>query len=157
MRKKIQVIIEKTNKKLGKKGSIIKVSQGYALNYLIPNNLAQFATKGKIKHINMLQKLEEEKLQEQYNKAYEVQKNLAEVAKISIKKKYGEQQQIFGSINEKEIIEEIFNYTGEKLEKKQISLPEIKKLGIFNIEIQIFNDIITNLKLQVLPEDININ
>lgn len=156
MSKKLQVIIEKTHKKLGKRGDIICVSQGYALNYLIPNSIAKVATKGKLKHLSMLKKLEKFKLEKEYNKAYKIQQNLAEIAKISIRKKFGDQEQIFGSINEKEIQEHIFHITGEKLEKKQIYLPEIKTIGIFNIEIQILNDITANLKLQILPEDINI-
>lgn len=157
MSRKIQVIINRSNTKLGKKGNVIKVKQGYALNYLIPNNLAEQVTQGKLKHLEMLKLIETSKLQTEYNKAYKVEKSLSRITKISLTKKLGKQKQIFGKITEKEIIEKIYLYTGEQIEKKQIIIPSMKEVGIYNLQVKILNHISTNHQIQVLPLNLNTN
>lgn len=154
MSKKIAVIIRKDNKTLGNKNSVIKVAQGYAFNYLIPNKLADLATPGRLKHLQMLKQIEQSKSASETNKALITQKYLEKVAKISIQKQVGEKQQIFGSIGDKEIINQIKNYTGIILDKKQILLPEIKNAGTYILKVQILNDVYTNLKLQILSSEI---
>nr|QCI07406.1 ribosomal protein L9 [Leiomenia cribrosa] len=157
MKRKTKVIIKQNINKLGKKGDIINVARGYAFNYLIPNHFAELATVGKLKHLKMFEKIKNIKLEAEKIEAKNMQKNLEKISKISIKKKVGDNQQIFGSVNEKEIIKQINNYTGYELEKKQINIPNIKSIGIYTIKIDLFNNIFTNLKLQVLPEEIEIN
>ena len=157
MSKKIKLIIKKSDTKLGKKGNIIKVSQGYAFNYLIPKNLAEILTPGQIKHLAMIQKIETSKIKLEQEKASILQKNLERIDKISITKKSGKKNRIFGSINEKEIIEQLYKYTGEKLEKKQLIIQEIKEVGTYHIQMKIFNNMMTACKLQVLPANIKLN
>nr|BCB14997.2 50S ribosomal protein L9 [Grateloupia asiatica] len=142
--------------KLGQEGKAINVAPGYAFNYLIPNKIASLATKGILKHANMLAEIQNQKKEIIKIKATELQKQLREITKISIKKKTGDKQYIFGNISSKEITEKIFNYIGIKLDKKkkQIEAPEIKKIGIYIIKIHILDDIIANIKLQVLPTNI---
>nr|YP_009398555.1 ribosomal protein L9 [Lophocladia kuetzingii]ARW67741.1 ribosomal protein L9 [Lophocladia kuetzingii] len=61
MKKKINVIITKDKYQQAKKGSIVKVSSGYAFNYLIPNQIAELATKGRIKHTKMFEDIKQKK------------------------------------------------------------------------------------------------
>nr|QOS04535.1 50S ribosomal protein L9 [Sarcopeltis skottsbergii] len=152
MKKSIEIILTNSNNQLGKRGDIIKVASGYAFNYLIPKHLAELVTKGKLKHHHMIQRIEDKQLKEKAIQARKIQTQLQKISKISISKKFGERQQIFGSINEKEILNTIFNYTGQKFEKKQIKLQEIKNLGIYHINIQILNNISVEIKLQILPK-----
>lgn len=154
MKKKIQLILNHTINNLGIRGHIIQVKPGYAFNYLIPNNIAKIATKKSIQHAQLFEAINEKKIQENKIKAKEIQNKLEILKKISIKKKIGENRNFFGSINEKEISIEILKYTGYKLDKKQIKIPEIKKIGIYTIEIQIIYNHIINTKLQILPENI---
>lgn len=156
MSKKIAIIIKHTDTKIGKRGEVIKVFPGYAFNYLIPNGIAEIATKGKLKHLRMIQAIESSKLKEIHSSALILKNNLEQVPKISIKKTLGDKRQIFGRISEKEIISQIYKYTGKKLEKKHITIPEIKKVGVYNIKIQVFQDLTTNFKLLILPESKNL-
>nr|YP_010985909.1 ribosomal protein L9 [Grateloupia asiatica]WOL36827.1 ribosomal protein L9 [Grateloupia asiatica] len=151
MKKNIQIILNKTMPKLGQEGKIVNVAPGYAFNYLIPNRIGSLATKGTLKHANMLAEIQNQKKEIIKIKAKELQEKLINISKISIKKKTGDKQYIFGNISNKEITEEIFKYIGIKLDKKQIETPEIKKTGIYLIKIYIVDDIIANIKLQVLP------
>ncbi len=154
MKKNITVIIKNNNSKLGKRGEQLKVAPGYAFNYLIPNDLVEIATKGKIKHLNMFLDIEKQKKQNLKVKILKLKNYIEQIKKINIKKITGDNNQIFGSINEKEIINTIFNKTGYRLEKKQISIPDIKTTGIFTIIISLFDKETCNLMIQIIPKNI---
>nr|YP_010204071.1 ribosomal protein L9 [Ahnfeltia fastigiata]UAT97633.1 ribosomal protein L9 [Ahnfeltia fastigiata]UAT97837.1 ribosomal protein L9 [Ahnfeltia fastigiata] len=154
MKKNIEVIIKKTTPHLGDIGEFTKVALGYAHNYLIPNKIVEIATPGKLKNAKMFKLIRDKKIEEIKLKAYEVKSHLEKIQKISIKKKIGDHQQIFGSVTEKEIIEQILLYTGENIEKKQIQIPEIKEIGIYTMMITIIDQVTVTLKLQILPDNI---
>nr|YP_010986108.1 ribosomal protein L9 [Polyopes affinis]WOL37026.1 ribosomal protein L9 [Polyopes affinis] len=154
MKKSTQIILNKTILKLGKEGEIVKVAPGYAFNYLIPNTIATLVSIGKLKHAKMLNEIQNQRAEIIRIKAKQLQEKLENIAKISVKKKIGDKQWIFGHINDKEIVEEILKFTGIKLDKKQIQIPEIKTAGIYPIRIQILDNISVNMKLQVLPINI---
>nr|YP_009511349.1 ribosomal protein L9 [Gracilariopsis longissima]AXI97226.1 ribosomal protein L9 [Gracilariopsis longissima]UAD89142.1 ribosomal protein L9 [Gracilariopsis longissima] len=151
MKKKTTVILKKNFVNLGQMGNIVKVNLGYALNYLIPNNIAEIATIGKLRHYEMFLDIKNKKLNEIDNKMKVIQQKLNQITKISLKKKSGSNSQIFGSVSDKDIILSILYCTQEKLDKKNIYLPSIKKLGIYNINIILSSDIKVQLKLQILP------
>lgn len=152
MKKTIQVIIKNTNSPLGPVNTIKSVSLGYAFNYLIPNNIVEIASKGRIKHINMLQNIQSKQNKKINQQNLDIKSNLDEIKKISIRKKLGSNQQIFGSVTEYEISEKIFMLTGKQLDKKQITIPSIKEIGIYKINIKIEENISSEIKLQILPK-----
>nr|QCI04072.1 ribosomal protein L9 [Antithamnionella ternifolia] len=154
MKKNITVIVKQTHDNLGEKGQVLKVSPGYAFNYLLPNNLVELATKGKIKHFNMFTKIANQKKDIVKMEAIKLKNQIQQIKKISIKRKIGQQQQIFGSINEKDIIQKILEQTKSKLDKKQIQIPEIKNTGIFNILIKFIENESCYLQIQIVPENI---
>jgi len=154
MKKNIQIIIKKNIPHLGEPGTITKTRLGYALNYLIPNNIAEIATPGILKHAEMLKKIKSKQLEEIKIQANIIKTNLEQIPKISIKKKIGDHKQIFGSVSEKDIISYILDCTGQQLEKKQISMPDIKEIGIYTLRIKIIENVFVDLKLQILPTDI---
>ena len=153
-KKNITVIVKKTHINLGSQGDILKVSTGYAFNYLLPNNLVEIATKGKIKHFKMFNTIANKKKDILKANIVKIKNKIENIKKISIKKKTGKELQIFGSINEKDIIQEILQKTGNKLEKKQIEIPEIKNIGIFDITLKFIENESYFLKLQIIPENI---
>nr|YP_009296314.1 ribosomal protein L9 [Sebdenia flabellata]AOM65249.1 ribosomal protein L9 [Sebdenia flabellata] len=154
MKKNIPIILKKNINNLGKTGNIVNVKRGYAFNYLIPNRMGELATKGLLKHNNMLLDIKSKQIEKNKIEALVLKNKLETIAKISLKKKIGKDQQIFGSLNDKEILLKIEKCSDIKLEKKQISIPEIKKIGSYSIDIQISDIITANLKLQILPQDI---
>lgn len=151
MSKKI-IIILKDEKNKNQQEKIINVTRGYAFNYLIPQNIAEIATPGKLKHLNMLKQKQQKLQQINKEKAHITLKRLNIVNKITIKKKHGSKMQIFGQINEKEILKKIFEYTGYKLNKKQIYMPNIKTIGKYQIIIKLLDNVKTNLSLIIIPE-----
>nr|YP_010195632.1 ribosomal protein L9 [Gracilaria baiana]UAD83029.1 ribosomal protein L9 [Gracilaria baiana] len=151
MKKKITVILKKHLVNLGSVGSIVKVSSGYAFNYLIPYDFAYLATAGRLKHYKMFSSIKQRKLDEIKGKFQAIAQKLNKIAKISVKKKVGNTNQIFGSISDKEIISKILYITGEKLDKKNLYIPNIKKIGIYNLDIILTNEMRICIKLQVFP------
>ena len=154
MGKNTTIIIKKNQNHVGKYGEIKNVNTGYARNYLIPMKVVEIATKGKIKHIKMLEEKHNRLIRQKLNNSIKTQTYLEKISKIKIRKKISEKdsKQIFGSITEKEISEKIFRLTGINIEKKQILIPVIKNIGNHKIQIKITSNINANLKLQVLPE-----
>jgi len=154
MNKKIKIILKKDYLNIGKKNTIVNASRGYIFNYLIPQGIAEIATKNKIKHLNMFISIKEREVKKNLIKVENLYNNLLLMKKITLRKKIGENNLIFGSISEKEIINEIKKYTNINLDKKYIKIPEIKKIGIFSVEINLLHKKSFNLQLNIHPANI---
>lgn len=154
MKKYITVIVKKTHKQLGQKGQILKLAPGYIFNYLIPNDFVEIPTEGKIKHLAMFNSIEDRKKQSTIIQAEGIKKQVEAIQKINITKKVGDKKQIFGSVNDKEIINEIYKQTNQVIEKRYIKIPIIKTVGLFSLTIKLFNQQEFKLTIQVLPSNI---
>lgn len=154
MKKNIQVIIKQQKSHLGPINSLKNVPLGYAFNYLIPKNIVEIATKNKIKHLQMLERYKYKKENELYLQNITIKEHLQQIKKINIRKKIGQNRQIFGSIIENEIIQKINNLTQLSISKKQIQTPLIKTIGIYNLQITLDNKIDININLYILPLNI---
>nr|YP_010338404.1 ribosomal protein L9 [Bangia atropurpurea]UNJ18354.1 ribosomal protein L9 [Bangia atropurpurea] len=148
----IQIVLKENIQKLGKSNDIVTVAAGYARNFLIPNKMAAVATTGILNQQKLYAAIKEEKRKTAKEDSIKIKQLLEEIQKFSISKKTGDGETIFGSVTEKEISQIIKNTTNVDIDKQNIILPEIKTIGIYNIEIKLFNQIIANIQLQVLPE-----
>lgn len=148
----MKVILLDNIKGVGKKDEVINASDGYARNFLFPKKLAIEA------NTENMSKLSAKKNSEQFKK--NVEKDNAEKLKIklkditlNIKVKAGENGKIFGGVTSKEISENLKNQYKIEIDKKKIELKDtIKNLGIFNINIKLFEGVIANLKINVISE-----
>nr|YP_009392561.1 ribosomal protein L9 [Caloglossa monosticha]ARW61123.1 ribosomal protein L9 [Caloglossa monosticha] len=154
MSKKVQIILKKNCEKIGKKNNIAYVSKGYALNYLIPNKIAIMATQKNIQNFKKFELIEKQKIEENKNKIEKLIIELNNIHKLIIVKKIGENQHIFGSVTDKEIIEKIKDYVGIQLDKKYVQIPNIKKIGNFNIEIRLQYQKFCIIQIHILPANI---
>nr|YP_010337610.1 ribosomal protein L9 [Dixoniella grisea]UNJ17195.1 ribosomal protein L9 [Dixoniella grisea] len=151
VKKTIQVLLRQDVSKLGKNGSIAKVSKGYARNYLLPNQIAVIATSNIIENAEKQALINAEKLKQEIEQAQLKKVFMDSIKKLTIKKKVGKDNLIFGSVSDKEIASLLLMKTGEVINKQNISIPEIKTTGIYNIIVQLYPSIISNLQLQVIP------
>ena len=147
----MKVILKQNVPSLGKTGDLIKVNDGYARNLLIPKGLAIEANEKNIKTLqheknNILQKnLKEHKTAESMALA------LANVT-ITLSRKVGDQDKIFGSVTTKDI-ELALKEKGYEIDRKMIVHDEqIKSLGEFKIKIKLLSGVDTELKLIVIGE-----
>lgn len=154
MPKYTTVIVKKTQAKLGVQGEILKLAPGYVFNYLLPNNLVELASKNKIKHYQMFDIIAKKKKENILNEANKIKQQIIKIEKISIVKKIGDQNNIFGSINSKDIINEIAKHTGYELDKKSIEIPPIKSSGSFSLLIKSLDSQDYNIIIQIIPQNI---
>lgn len=148
----MKVILTQEVKKLGGKGQILEVSDGYARNYLIPQGLAEEATKTKIKEIQEKSIKEEKKKSSEKDKA-EALKNKLQGKKVEIRVKAGAGDKLFGAVTTREIADLIQAEFGVSIDKKKIEMDEsIKHLGQYKIRLKIYPSVQAELKLVVSPE-----
>ena len=118
----MQLILKKDVQNVGEAGDLINVKDGYARNYLIPNNLAEVATEGAMaareRNIQRIKAKSEKLHKEALEKAEKIE--AAEV--ITLSAKAGESGKLFGTITTKKLAEELLNKSGVEVDKKTITL-----------------------------------
>lgn len=145
----MEVILKEDVKKLGPKGKVIKVSDGYARNYLFPRGLAEEATEGNKKQLKLQEKAQKKKQIEEASEAKEIAREL-EKEKFVISVKAGESGRLFGSVTTKDIADAV-NKTGYMIDKRKIELSEnIKSLGTHNIRVRLYENVTANIRIQVI-------
>ena len=144
------VILKRDVKGTGKAGEVVKVSDGYARNMLIPKGYAIEATKG---NINTLEKVKAKQAEEEAaaKAAAEEQAEKIEKIDVTILTKAGTGGRLFGSITTKEISAELERQHGIKIDKKKMSLESpIKALGVFNVPIKLYSGVNAELTVKVV-------
>ena len=147
----MQVILIEDVPSLGKMGDLVKVSDGYARNCLIPQKKAVYATE---KNVNTLDHQKRE-VQDRVAKVKKGADKLAqEIAQLSctFTKAVGESGKLFGSVTSMDI-EDFLKENGIEVDRKKILLEEpIKSVGMFTVPIKLHSDIVAHLKVWVVQE-----
>ena len=145
----MKVILLQDVKSLGKKGDIVKVSDGYARNMLLPKGLAKEATEGNIRSLEKQKAIAAEKLEEQKAAAKEMAAKLEKIT-LKIESKGGDSGKLFGSITSKDIAEALEKQEGMKIDKKKIEMKTpIKQAGETEVTLKLFTEISAQLKVSV--------
>ena len=148
----MKVILKQDIKGVGKKDQIINANDGYARNYLFPKNLAVPADKGNLANLQSKQASEELKKELEKQAALENAKKIENIL-LKLPVKSGGNGKVFGSITAKEIVQNLEKQYGIKVDKKKVLLQEpIKILGMFTIEIKLYDGVIAKLKVNVIGE-----
>lgn len=145
----MKVILLQDEKKLGKKGDVIEVSEGYARNYVLPKKIGVEATSKNLNDLK-LQKANADKVAlEQLNDAKALAAVLAE-KNVEVKMKAGEGGRAFGSVSSKEIAAECKVQHGIEIDKKKIVLPEaLKNFGMYEVNVKLHPQVTAVLKVHV--------
>ena len=150
----MKVILTRDYEKLGNAGDILNVKDGFANNYLIPNNIADHATKGNIKQMEIVKK---SLVKKEAGNIAEAKKLLALIdnAKIIIKVNSSPEGRLFGSITNKDIAEKILEEKKIDLDRKKIELEEhIKEVGIYNVTVKLYKDVKATIQLEIASDDV---
>ena len=146
----MQLILKKDVQNVGEAGDLINVKDGYARNYLLPNNLAEIATEGALgareRNIQRI-KAKSEKL---HKEALEKAEKIEKIEVIELSAKAGESGKLFGTITTKKLAEELLNKTGVEVDRKTIILDNpINKIGEFLMTIKLSSKVKAQLKVVV--------
>jgi len=143
------VILLKDVKGTGKAGEVVKVSDGYARNMLLPKGLAKEATEGNVRNLEKQKAIAEEKRAEQKAAAKVQAEKMSEIT-VVIKTKGGDNGKLFGSITSKDIADALEKQEGIKIDKKKIELASpIKQTGETEVTVKLFPEVSTVLKVSV--------
>ena len=145
----MKIILLQDEKKLGKKGQTIEVSEGYARNYILPKKIGVEATSKNMNDLKLQKANEEQKAAEQLQAA----KDLAEVLatkQVVVKIKAGEGGRTFGSVSSKEIAVACEEQHGIEIDKKKIQLTEsLKSFGSYEVNVKLHPQVTAKLTVKV--------
>ena len=146
----MKVILTQDIKGVGKKDEVINANDGYARNFLLPRKLAVEANAQNMSLLQGRKNSADFKKEQEKEKAIKLKEELLKI-ELKIKVKVGENGKIFGSITSKEIATEIQKQYNIEIDKKKILLKDpIKEIGVFNIEIKLYEGIIGKLKIAII-------
>ena len=147
----MEVILREHVDNLGKRGEIVKVADGFARNYLLPRKLALPATDGNRKHVERERKIMETREAEEKAAAESISTRLAAVD-ISIARRVGDTEQLYGSVTAADIVE-FLKGKGFEVDRRKLILPEpLKALGEFDVPLKLHREVTVPLKVKVVKE-----
>ena len=145
----MKIILLEDVKSLGKKGTIVNVSDGYARNMLLPKKLGVEATPKNLNDLK-LQKAHEEKLAREALEAAKAFGEKIEASEVTVSIKVGEGGKVFGSVSAKEIADAAKEQLGFELDKKKIQTDgPIKELGTVTVTVKLHPQVSAPLKVHV--------
>ena len=151
----MQVILKKDVQNLGEAGDIVNVKDGYARNFLIPQSIAEVATKGALENRekNLARiKAKQEKL---HAEALETAKKIEEFGKLELSAKAGESGKLFGTITTKKLTEELTARAGIEVDRKNVSLnAPINKIGEYKMLIKLTSKVKCELPVVVTASEV---
>lgn len=144
----MEIILTKDVKGKGKKGDVIKVKDGYGLNFLVKNGFGIVASPENMHNLKLENNKKEREENARIEEAKQVKEKL-EKMKLNFKVKTGDKDQVFGQISTKQIVTEL-EKKGIKIDKKKIELDiPIASLGMHNIKIMLHKQVEATLKVEL--------
>jgi len=145
----VKVILIDNIDRVGSIGDIVDVKDGYARNYLLPNNKAKIATPANMKILDALKK---KRAAEEAKKVDDAKAMAAKIEALSvtIAAQAGEEEKLFGSVTS-DMISTALSAEGFTIDKKEIILDEpIKKLGVYQVAVKIHPEVKANLRVWIV-------
>lgn len=147
----LKVILREDVAGLGKTGEVKQVKDGFARNFLLPRRLALVASDENLKQIEIQRKKTEEKAVLEKKKALDLAQRLSNVS-VTIAVEVNEEGKLYGALSASDIVKAVSG-EGVELDKKNIILKEpIKDLGIYDIEVKLFTEVLSKIKVWVVKK-----
>lgn len=145
----MEVILLQDVKKQGKKGDIVKVSDGYANNFLIKKGLAKVATAANKKALDAQNEALQREKAEEKAKAEKVKEQL-DGKTVTIVEKASDEGRLFGSVTSKDIAEAVKKQYNIKVDKRKIDMKvDMRAVGTQNVRIKLHPDVIAQFVVEV--------
>jgi large subunit ribosomal protein L9 len=147
----MEVILRQAVENLGKPGDVVRVSNGYGRNFLLPRGVAYEATPGNLKRIAQ----EKDRLEAAENlrrQAAQVLAEKLEQVSLTFSARVGEEGKLFGSVTAADIVQQL-ETQGFHIEKRQVDLHEpLKTLGVFRVPVRLHADVKPELRIWVIKQ-----
>ena len=144
----MEVILKADVKGLGKKGEKVKASDGYARNFLFPKGLAVEANAQSLTELRNREQSNQHKIDMEVAAANDSKSKLQDKV-IKITAKAGNNGRIFGSVTAKEVAAEIDKQFAVKVDKRKITMDDIKNFGSYKIQVKLYTNIVAEMTVMV--------
>jgi large subunit ribosomal protein L9 len=147
----MEVILLNDIDKVGLRGEVVNVARGFARNYLLPRRLAEVATPAKVAE---LQKREEQRARHEARSFEQAQEMATTLGKTQLRfdVKAGPTGSLFGSVTPTDIADEIWRVRKIRVDRRKIGIDTIKRIGRYEVPIELFTDVSVDVKTMVVPE-----
>ena len=147
----MQIILLKDVEKVGLRGDVVDVARGYARNFLLPRQLAEVATPAKVAE---LQRREERRGRQEARSAEQAE-SIADTLRKTVLRfevKAGPTGALFGSVTPTDVADEIWRARKIRVDRRKIGIDGIKRIGRYEIPVEVFQDVSVDVKTLVVPE-----
>lgn len=153
VQKRRQVILTEDVQYLGKTGALLAVKTGYFRNFLYPTGKARLATPEILKAIRLEEQRKEEERKAVKAEAESVARMLQSAGMLTIRRKKGGQgKQIFGSVTSQDVVDIIRANTKQEVDKRDVTVPEVREVGQYVVEIKLHPDVTAQVKINVIGQ-----
>jgi large subunit ribosomal protein L9 len=147
----MQVILLKDVDKVGLRGEVVDVARGYARNYLLPRKLAEAASPGRLEELRRRDEIRARQEARTHDEAREIAARLEQTV-IRFDVKAGPTGSLFGSVTPTDIADEIWRVRKIRVDRRKIGIDTIKRIGRYEVPIELFQDVTVEVKTMVVPE-----
>jgi len=150
----LKVILTRDYEKLGSAGDMVTVKDGFAKNFLFPNNVALAATPGNIRQMEIVKK---SLIKKEAKNTAEAQQIMSVIDGLILKFKVNSSPEgkLYGSITNKDLAEKILDLKKVEVDRKKIDLEEhIKEVGTYDITVKLYRDVKAVIKVEVKSDDV---
>jgi large subunit ribosomal protein L9 len=149
----VKVILASDVDKLGHKGDIVTVADGYARNYLVPKGLAMFASKGALKQAEDMQRARAERIRKEKEAAAARVASLG-ASPVYISARAGEEGRLFGSVTKSDVARAIEEQLNEQIDRHLIRLDDpIRSLGRHEVEVHLHDEVNALVAVEVIAHE----
>lgn len=149
----MKVILSDDVDKLGKKGDVVVVADGYARNFLVPKGLALMATKGSLKQAELMQKARAEREERAKEEAAKKVAHLG-AAPVYISARAGEGGRLFGSVTSSDVARAILDQLEEDIDRRNVLLEDpIRSLGTHQVEVKLHEQVTALVTVEVIAHE----
>jgi large subunit ribosomal protein L9 len=147
----MDVILLRDVEKLGLRGDVVGVARGYARNSLLPRRLAEVATPARVRELERVEAQRAQHEARSSEQAQEIAGVLAETV-LRFDVKAGPTGSLFGSVTPSDIADEIWRTRKIRVDRRKVATDPIKRIGRYAISIDVFEDVVVDVKTLVVPE-----
>ena len=147
----MEVILLRDVEKVGLRGEVVNVARGYARNFLLPRKLAQEATPARVAEVRKVDEKRAKNEAKTFEDAQQLSDRLGNV-ELRFDVKAGPTGSLFGSVTPTDIADQLWEKHKVRVDRRKIAVDTIKRIGRYQVPIELFQDVTTEVRTLVVPE-----
>jgi large subunit ribosomal protein L9 len=147
----MEVILRQDIDKVGLRGQVVNVARGYARNFLFPRGLADEATPARVAEVRKVEERRAQSEAKTFDEAQSLSEKLGQL-ELRFDVKAGETGSLFGSVTPTDIADELWTKHKVRVDRRKIGVDTIKRIGRYQVPIELFQDVTVELRTLVVPE-----